>query len=286
MNSHSILPKIQIHPVLLIFIIISIVTGTFMELFIILSIVLIHELGHYMMAKFFKWRIRRIMLWVFGGVLDTDEHGNRPINEEALVTVAGPFQHVVIHLLLFFLSFLDTIPSGILEIAFYYNSIILLFNLLPIFPLDGGKFILLILSKYFPYKQAYHGMIIFSIVFSIIFIILQLTIFSFTLSAIFILLFLLMENWTEWKRRYYVFIRFLLNRYEGESHVSKVHPITVSSESTFMDVFSRFRREKKHPIYITYPEKERIAVDENDCLHTFFNRHEHTQPIGDFFIDN
>lgn len=104
MKSLNILPKIHLHPILIIFIIISVITGTFIDLSIILSIVFIHELGHFLMARHFKWRIRGIMLWVFGGVLDTDEHGNRSIKEEALVTVAGPFQHVIIHLLLFFLS--------------------------------------------------------------------------------------------------------------------------------------------------------------------------------------
>ncbi|RKQ37909.1 M50 family metallopeptidase [Oceanobacillus halophilus] len=285
MNSSNLLPKIQLHPVLLIFIIISFITGTFIELSIILSIVFIHEVGHYMMARHYNWRIRSIMFWVFGGVLDTDEHGNRPIKEEALVTIAGPFQHVIIHLLLFFLSLTNLIPNSMLDLAFHYNSVILLFNLLPIWPLDGGKLYLLILSKYVPYKKAHQTVIVSSVFLSILFIILQLTIFSFTLSTILIMMFLLLENRTEWKQRYYVFIRFLLNRYEGVSHVKRVHPINVSSDSTFMELFSNFRRESKHPIYIHYPgQTGRIAIDENDCLHSFFNRREHTHTIGEVFI--
>src|SRR5699024_11983500 len=60
----------------------------------LLSIVLFHELGHYGAAKFFKWRIKGIMLWIFGGVMDTDEHGNKPFHEDIIVTVAGPLQHL------------------------------------------------------------------------------------------------------------------------------------------------------------------------------------------------
>src|SRR5699024_12020095 len=94
MTTSRILPPIHIHPILIIFIIISFVTGTFLQLFIILSIVLFHELGHYGAAKFFKWRIKGIMLWIFGGVMDTDEHGNKPFHEDIIVTIAGPLQHL------------------------------------------------------------------------------------------------------------------------------------------------------------------------------------------------
>src|SRR5699024_6932825 len=97
MTTSRILPPIHIHPILIIFIIISFVTGTFLQLFIILSIVLFHELGHYGAGKFFKWRIKGIMLWIFGGVMDTDEHGNRPFHEDIIVTVAGPLQHLYIY---------------------------------------------------------------------------------------------------------------------------------------------------------------------------------------------
>src|SRR5690625_6878376 len=75
-----------------------------MELSIILAIVLFHELGHFLFARLFHWRIHSIMLWVFGGVMKTEEHGNKPIHEDALVTIAGPLQHIIIYVGLFVLS--------------------------------------------------------------------------------------------------------------------------------------------------------------------------------------
>src|SRR5699024_1387676 len=107
MNLRKYIPPVQIHPILIIFIIISFVTGTFVELTIILAIVLFYELGHFMMATFFNWRIKSVMLWVFGGVMDTEEHGNKPLHEEALVIIAGPFQHLVIYGLVFLMSSLN-----------------------------------------------------------------------------------------------------------------------------------------------------------------------------------
>lgn len=265
----------------MIFIGISFVTGTFMELSIILSIVLFHELGHYIMAKMFKWRITSIMLWVFGGVMETDEHGNRPIREEALVTVAGPFQHIFIYFILFFLSNVDLVPVSVLHLIFYYNTAIFLFNLLPIWPLDGGKLLFLFFSACLPYKRAYHSIIIFSMVTSLLLLLLQFLLFPFTLSTFFIMIFLFMENRSEWKQRYYVFIRFLLKRYEGRTTVNSVRPIVVSADKSLMDVFSYFRREKKHPIYITFPEQKRISMDENECLQSYFHDKQYSKTIGE-----
>lgn len=84
-----------------------------------LGIVLFHELGHYMMAVSFGWRIKNITLWVFGGVMDTDEHGNRPLYEEALVSIAGPLQHVFIYLGMIILAPFDIVPKSIMELVMY-----------------------------------------------------------------------------------------------------------------------------------------------------------------------
>lgn len=252
-----------------------------MELSIILMIVLIHELGHFFMSQLFKWRVESIMLWVFGGVMKTEEHGNRSLREEALVIIAGPLQNVIIYLGLYFLSVYSVFPSPVLELIFYYNTAIFLFNLLPIWPLDGGKLVFVLLSSYLPYRQAYHAMIILSMITSLGFLLVQLFLFPFTLSAFCLMIFLFMENRTEWKQRFYVFIRFLLKRYEGNSYVKGIQPITTSHENSLMDVFSQFKRGKKHPIYIHYPDQKRRSIDESDCLRSYFHDKQYNKTIGE-----
>ncbi|MBR7796957.1 MAG: site-2 protease family protein [Bacillota bacterium] len=280
--SNNYLPHIHFHPILLVFIIISFFTGTFMELAILLFIVFFHEMGHFMMATFFKWRIRKVMLWVFGGVMDTDEHGSKPIREELLVTCAGPFQHIILFIVLFLLGDLGMLPQAVMDLFLYYNSIILLFNLLPLWPLDGGKLLFLCLSSLVPYKKAYYAVIIFSMIASILLLLIQLITLPFTLSSFFIFIFLFMENKTEWKQRYYAFFRFLLKRYEGKNRFArKVLPIRVSSDQSLLEVFSRFHREKLHPIYIIYPNNYRQSIDEVACLHSYFNEKHYDKTVGE-----
>lgn len=255
-----------------------------MELMIILSIVLLHELGHYSVAKFFGWRIRHIVLWIFGGTMKTDEHGNRPTYEEMLVTIAGPFQHILIYLTVVLLSNFQIIPASLSELILFYNFVILLFNLLPIWPLDGGKLLFLLLSLYLPYRKAYDAMIILSMILSVVIVIGQLVVYSFTLSMFLIMIFLFLENRKEWKHRYYVFMRFLLQRYEGDSTLNGVRAIVVPHHLPLKEVFTQFKRDKKHAIYIMLPGEKRVSIDESDCLHYYFHEKQYASTIGDLAI--
>lgn len=266
----KILPVIHIHPILIIYLFIGFVTGTFMQIAIMLAIVLFHELGHYLMALSFKWRIKSITLWVFGGVMDTDEHGNRPIYEEALVSIAGPLQHVFIYLFIFIVTPLNIFPNSVIELIIYYNNVILLFNLLPIWPLDGGKLMFTLLSGFTPYKKAHKVMILTSFFIAVSILLAQIFVLPFTLSAVFIILFILLENRTEWKQHYYVFIRFLSNRFYGATHSKNIHPLNVHENAKLFDVFSLFIREKRHIIYVLHRDGQETSIDERECLRSYF----------------
>lgn len=281
MTIHKTLPPIHIHPIMFVFIIISFLTGTFVEMFIILGIVLWHELGHYLAAAHFKWRVNKVMLWIFGGVMDTDEHGNRPVIEEFIVTIAGPFQHVIIYFFMLIISSLSLLPSSIISTILIYNTTIFVFNLLPIWPLDGGKILFFLISKKLSFQKAYHVIIILSMALCFIIIIVQLLFFPFTLSAFLIMVFLIIENRSEWKNRHFVFIRFLLNRYKGNNWIKSVKPIIVHSNSSLMEVFSHFKRDVKHSIYIQMPNNRRLTIDETDCLRSYFFEKSYHKTIGE-----
>ncbi|GGJ84088.1 stage IV sporulation protein FB [Lentibacillus kapialis] len=281
MMRSNLLPSVHIHPILLIFIIISFLTGTFIELMVILTIVLIHELGHFSAAKWFGWRIRGVMLWVFGGVMDTDEHGTRPFHEEVYVALAGPLQHVFIYLFLLMLSGSGLLSSYIIETACFYNTAILLFNLLPVWPLDGGKLVLLVLSEKLPYRKAYAFAVMFSLILNIVLTIVVIFVMPFTLSAFLLFSFLAVENRKDWKQRYFVFIRFLLQRYQGDNFFKRVQPIEISSHLRLMDVFSCFRRDRVHKIYVTLPGDIRWQMDEMECLHSYFHDQNYRKSIGE-----
>lgn len=281
MNVKSYIPMIDIHPLLMLFIILSILTGTFVQLAIILCIVILHELGHFLAAIHFKWRIQKIVLWVFGGIMKTDEHGSRSLYEEFIVTISGPIQHLFIYFACFLLYMFYILPESIVYLIFYYNTIVLLFNLLPIWPLDGGKLFLLANSLFFPYRQAYEYTIVFALFMSLFLIIAHLVLYPFNLSSLIIIIFLLIENSKAWQQRYFIFMRFLLQRYEMKEASRPISSIVVPFHMPLKDVIQRFYLGKNHLIYIVdQKEKQLMVIEEYECLQLYFNRKYLQQPIG------
>lgn len=104
-----------------------------------LSIVL-HEFGHAITARRFGLHIRGITLFIFGGVAElSDEPPNA--KAEFWVAIAGPAVSVALGLLFLGLSML-TLPLPAQAVAGYLGMINLLlvaFNMIPAFPLDGGR---------------------------------------------------------------------------------------------------------------------------------------------------
>ena len=281
MTDRKYLPNITIHPILIFFIVISFLTGTFMELTIILGIVLWHELGHYWMAKFLNWNVEHVMLWAFGGVMKTEEYGYRSMKEDFLVTIAGPLQHVTIFLATAFLNVGHVVSEPVIQLVFFYNTVICLFNLLPIWPLDGGKLIHLVLMKLFPYKKAYDLTIVFSMIISVCALLLYVFLLPFNLSAFLIMFFILYENRVEWKERFYAFMRFLLYRYKDREvgvH-PRIYPLRVHHHYFLMDVFKLFRRSYKHSIHVMDEQKRWHYFDEEECFNLYFDLKNHHLPL-------
>ena len=108
-----------------------------------LSIVF-HELWHSLVARRFGLDMRGITLFLFGGV---SEMGDEPPSPKAefFLAVAGPISSVVLAAVLLGLSYLllgagpMTPVTGVLKYLGYLNLVLAGFNLIPAFPLDGGR---------------------------------------------------------------------------------------------------------------------------------------------------
>ena len=237
------------------------------ELVIIFTLVCFHELGHYLCARFYKWRIERIFLWVFGGTMETDEAFRRPIKEELLVTLAGPFQHIIVFIILILLPE-GVLPASVYSLVVQYNIAILLGNLLPIWPLDGGKLIKLLLDYMIPYHRAHYWMIFFSVL-SLLSGMTYYFLSDLTNLSIFLLFsFLLLENRLEWKRRYYRWWRFLWYRWTEPRTYRKTEWLTFKDTENVKVVLQNFYRSRNH-IIILEKDGQALPVSEKDFLHAY-----------------
>ena len=106
-----------------------------------MSIVL-HELGHSVVARHFGIPVASITLFIFGGVAQITREPERP-RVEMLMAVAGPAVSLVLGALFLALRFLvvtsDTPVRQVIEWLGSINILLAAFNMLPGFPMDGGR---------------------------------------------------------------------------------------------------------------------------------------------------
>ncbi|MCX8172653.1 MAG: M50 family metallopeptidase [Archaeoglobaceae archaeon] len=116
--------------------------------------VLLHELAHSLVAMRYGVRVKGIMLFIFGGVAMLEKIPRNP-KEELAIALAGPFASLTIALLSFSVA-LST--SGSVSMFFlisaYFNSILTIFNLIPAFPMDGGRVLRSIIARKTSYNKA------------------------------------------------------------------------------------------------------------------------------------
>lgn len=106
--------------------------------------IVLHELGHALVAKQMGIPIRSITLFIFGGVAELEGEPSSAMGE-LWMALAGPAVSTVLAIIFWSLSFAGTfndwLPSLILlfTLLAWINTAVLIFNLLPAFPLDGGR---------------------------------------------------------------------------------------------------------------------------------------------------
>jgi Zn-dependent protease len=102
--------------------------------------VLAHELSHSLVAQQLGYRVRSITLFIFGGVAAMESEARRAA-DELFITAAGPVMSLLLAGL-FFLASLgapERTTGALLGYSAYANLALAVFNLLPGFPLDGGR---------------------------------------------------------------------------------------------------------------------------------------------------
>ncbi len=193
----SIYHKIKIHPLLYFFACIAILTAHFKEFLTFMLIIFVHECGHLTFAFLFKWNIDKVLFLPFGGMIKFHEKLNRPIYQELLIVIGGP---------LFQVLFYQIYPT-------IYHYPLLLFNLLPIYPLDGSKILFLFCNLFISYYRSYWVLFISSYI-TVILVLIQYP----SLYVVILGSYLLFQNVTMLKELSDIFLVFLFERYRDSYH--------------------------------------------------------------------
>jgi Zn-dependent protease len=152
-------------------------SSTFMLVLVLLlfACVALHELGHSLVAQRYGVQVRDITLWPIGGIARVSRLPSKP-SQEFLITAAGPATNLVLALLFGALALTWIGPDQILRLAesprllnrfiasqdvqplilllAINNLILALFNLIPAFPMDGGRLLRSILALFLSFPRA------------------------------------------------------------------------------------------------------------------------------------
>lgn len=277
--------KISVHPVTYLLALFALVSGFIYELFLLFLIVIIHELGHVGVALSFGWRVKRVELLPFGGVAEMEEYGNSSPKEEFWVYFSGPLMNVLMMGWGQGMLLLDWLSPEFLYLFIEYNLMILLFNMLPIWPLDGGKLLELGLSLVLPYKKALRYALKVSAFFFLFYVATVILYFRPYFSLWVMVLFLLLAQWKERKQKPYQFMRFLLERLKKEErglNGRDVASIPLTPQTTVREALeSMFRHKLNYFCVIGEEGKVEGIISEQELLHLFFYGDQGLRAIGE-----
>ncbi len=113
--------------------------------FIYVVFILLHELSHYVVAKKLKYLPERVHLTFFGASLEGYDDFN--FYDEIKIVLAGPLFNLMMVILCYVSFWFFPETSVLFYDILIANFSILIFNILPIFPLDMGRFLLAHYSK-------------------------------------------------------------------------------------------------------------------------------------------
>jgi Zn-dependent protease/CBS domain-containing protein len=123
--------------------------------------VILHELGHSLVARRLGYPIASITLWIFGGIAQLDEMPE-DWRHELVIAIAGPIVSVALGVVSY-AAFLAVPRSGSVTVAAaafllgylaVMNVALAAFNMLPGFPMDGGRVLRALLARNRPYARA------------------------------------------------------------------------------------------------------------------------------------
>ncbi|MBQ3234896.1 MAG: site-2 protease family protein [Clostridia bacterium] len=137
--------KFKLHPLFILFGIYFAFTGKVFSFIVYTLTAVIHELGHYYASEKHGYALNKIVLMPYGALIVGNADGLR-YKDECKIALAGPLLNGVISVFFVALWWLFPVTYPFTEEIVIANASLALINLLPCYPLDGGRFLLATLS--------------------------------------------------------------------------------------------------------------------------------------------
>ena len=218
-------------------------------MYLFLITIFIHEFGHLLFGILCGINNIEIVIYPFGGITKFNSDLNIKTNKELFILLGGIIFQLLFFLLLNILYKNIIITTHVYVLLRRINYLLISFNFMPIIPLDGGKLLNILLDKIFPYKLSNIIALSISIIFLLIFLILNKTYYAIFLTIFLIKCIIIEINIIDYKYNI-----FLFERYKNKYNFNKIRII---------NKHNNFKRDYYH-----------IINNELECsyLHKLFDR--------------
>lgn len=210
--------KIDIHPLTILLSLTLFLCGRFNYFIIIFIIILFHDLGHILTMKLFNINISKISILPFGSIIISDIKCNEKSLIKFLIAISGILFQLILYFIFNIFYNLGLINNISIDLFNNYNKVIVIFNLLPIVPLDGSKILESLLENIFYYKKVIYLKNIISIISLIILLFYK----KLSLDLLNILFISIYMSYEELLSINFIYNKFLLERYLYKYNYKKI----------------------------------------------------------------
>ena len=248
---------LKIHPLFPGLLLFSFFTGKYSVLFTLLAL-LLHESGHLLILRLFHLQPAQISLTPFGGLIELPDNKELSFPATFLAAAAGPAFSLLGCILSPYLFRWQLLSFSSAFSFLHANLLLLLFNLLPVLPLDGGRMLQAILSNFFHRKPVAKVLLILGNIIALSLI--GLSIYSavhgqYQFAPAFAGLFVLygcgMENRCS---AYHYYTSLISRRARSLSHPLPVQQLAVSGKTSLENMLPRLKTNHYHQFAVLHED--------------------------------
>ncbi|NLY78694.1 MAG: peptidase [Lysinibacillus sp.] len=200
--------RMTIHPLFLPFLLGMVLYGNVSYYALIFTSLLIHELGHIIIAWLLGVKVERCVIMPYGGEIEIAHGYSISPHKQLLISIGGPVSTLCC---IFIAAFFDPLLAK----PFIKIQMVLLFvNLIPIWPLDGGRIVLSLILIFSKKARVYELFLSISLIISFLTVIVTFILLPKTLILFILSLFVCIKVIQEWRYRKYriAFEKHVMNR--------------------------------------------------------------------------
>ena len=258
--------KIKIKFSFLFLLLIMFFLNCFEKFILIFIFVSLHEFGHIIVGRIFSVKTEKVIITPVGETAIMKDIDNITNIKKFIIYMAGPLVNIIFGLIFFSLKndFLANI-----------NFLIAGFNLLPIYPLDGGRVLILILNKFFPVMITNKIIFRLGIFFSLVFIflgIIQINLFPYNMTLLCIGIYLFKIKYKMYFNMTFDFYKHIMKNKKNSEPIAPLKVFYLDEKFEIKKLLKNFYFETYSMFYVLVNNKFEKKLFEWDIINYIQNK--------------